>query len=197
MPHPPPPRIIEYDRVDLRGRFSIDERGAADLYGVAGVLDIVFRRANTIDLGGAAHFWWLYEHMDLSIPYPERAISGILRTQKRSGIWGTRLFNAPIPQGIDFDAINEHRLAYKALSPQAQERVRPAITESVDRYAQAVHLHLSPEGSMLGLYHTTHKLVGLLNAVAETNALCDDLGIERRFVTRRERRPALDVVAWQ
>jgi hypothetical protein len=172
----------------------IDERTG---YWKNGILDGVFRRANTIDLGGAAHFWWIYNRVGRTIPYPRKAIVGILRTQKPSGIWGTRLFNAPIPQGIDFDAINGYRLAYRALSPTERMEVRDEIIESVDRYACAVALHLTPDGALLDLYHSTHKLVGLMNALAETNALCDDLGIPRRFLFEGEWRPALDVVTWQ
>lgn len=167
-----------------------------------GVLDVVLRRPNTIDLGGAAHFWWLYDRIGVAIPYPEKAIRGILRTQKRSGIWGTRLFNAPIPQGIDFDAINGYRLAYSALSTVERSagsgaELRESIIDSVYRYARAVDMHLSTSGSMQELYHSTHKLVGLLNAIAETNALCEQLGIAPVFETEGEWRSALEVVTWQ
>ncbi len=162
-----------------------------------GVMDVVLRRPNTIDLGGAAHFWWLYDHMDLEIPYPALAIEGILRTQKPSGIWGTRLFNAPIPQGIDFDAMNGYLLAWRVLSQSEREEYLPRIEESVNRYARAVYMHLSPAGAMQDLYHSTHKLVGLMNAIAETNELSDALGIPRTFQTEREWRSALRAVAWQ
>jgi hypothetical protein len=162
-----------------------------------GVLDRVWRRPTTIDLGGAAHFWWIYHHLGRPIPYPEKVVPSILALQRESGLWGTRLFNGAYPQGIDFDALNGLRLAWLQLSEEARSAQRGQILEALDRYACAADAHLNGEGSVERLFRTSHKLVGTLNALAELDLLHRTLTGASKLETPRPLRSALTEVAWQ
>ncbi len=162
-----------------------------------GIGDYILRDPTTVDLGGAAHFWWIYHHLDRKIPYAEKAIEGILSLQKDSGIWGNRLFNGPFPQGIDFDAVNGYRFAYHSLSSKQQNRYRERIIDSLNIYACAVHSFLNRPGAIHEYYHSAHKLVGTLNAIAETNQLHTELTGEPIFILPKTWKSALDVVTWQ
>jgi hypothetical protein len=162
-----------------------------------GVLDLVWRRPTAIDLGGAAHFWWIYHHLGRPIPRPEKAIDSILTLQRKTGLWGTRLFNGAYPQGIDFDALNGLRLAWSQLSAETRSARRSEVVASLDRYACAAAAHLDADGSVDRLFPTPHKLVGTLNALAELDLLYTELTGEPKLETPAPLRSALTQVAWQ
>lgn len=103
----------------------------------------------------------------------------------------------PIPQGIDFDAVNGYRLACEALSAEGRGRARDRIVATLEQYGCAVAMHLSPDDSMSELYHSTDKLVGLFNAIAESNAVLQQLEGRDLFLLEGEWRSKLYVVAWQ
>jgi hypothetical protein len=151
----------------------------------------------TIDLGGAAHFWWIYYHLGEEIPHAPQAMESILRTRRRTGIWGGRVFNGAFPQGIDFDAINGYRFLLGSVSPDFREGITEQIIASVDQYACALDFHLNRPGSLEDLYNSSHKLVGLLNTLAEVNLLYSELTGEAKLTGVGELRSALDFVAWQ
>jgi hypothetical protein len=162
-----------------------------------GAFDRVWRAPTTIDLGGAAHFWWIYHHLGHPIPYPEKVISNILALQGETGLWGTRLFNGAYPQGIDFDALGGLRLAWLQLPEEARSARRSQILAALDRYACAADAHLNSEGSVERLFRTSHKLVGTLNALAEVDLLHRTLTGAPKLETSNPLRSALTEVAWQ
>jgi hypothetical protein len=162
-----------------------------------GLLDRVWRRPTTIDLGGAAHFWWIYHHLGRPIPHPERVVASILFLQRETGLWGTRLFDGASPQGIDFDALNGLRLAWAQLSEEARAARRGQIVAALDRYACAAEAHLDADASVERLFRTSHKLVGTLNALAELDLLYTALTGGRKLETPAPLRSALTRVAWQ
>jgi len=162
-----------------------------------GVLDHIWRGPTTVDLGGAAHFWWIYHHLGRAIPYPEKAVSNILALQRDTGLWGTRLFNGAYPQGIDFDALGGLRLAWLHLPEEARSAHHGQILAALDRYACAADAHLNSEGSVERLFRTSHKLVGTLNALAELDLLHRTLTGTPKLQTPRPLRSTLTEVAWQ
>jgi hypothetical protein len=162
-----------------------------------GVLDLVWRRPTTVDLGGAAHFWWVYHHLGRPIPHPEKVIDNILALQRETGLWGTRLFNGAYPQGIDFDALNGLRLAWSQLSEESRSARRSQIVTALDRYACAAIAHLEANGSVERLFRRPHKLVGTLNALAELDLLYQALTGRPKLETAVPLRSALTRVAWQ
>jgi hypothetical protein len=162
-----------------------------------GALDLVWHRPTTVDLGGAAHFWWIYHHLGRPVPHPEKVIAHIVALQRETGLWGTRLFNGAHPQGIDFDALNGLRLAWSQLSPQARSARRGRIVAALDRYACVAGAHLNADGSVERLFRTPHKLVGALNALAELDLLYREIAGRPKLETSSPLRSALTRVAWQ
>lgn len=162
-----------------------------------GIMDFVLVDTTTIDLGGAAHFWWIYHHLGQPIPHPEKVIDGIISLQKKSGIWGNKLFNGPFPQGIDFDAVNGFRYAYGALPVEKQSQYREKILKSLNIYACAVNRFLNQPGAIHRYYHSAHKLVGTLNAIAETNQLHIQLTGTPIFLLPKNWQSTLNVISWQ
>ncbi len=159
--------------------------------------DRIVRRPTTIDLGGAAHFWWIYQHSGRPIPEPRKVIDGILGLQRASGLWGARIFNGAYPQGIDFDALNGLRLAWAAASPELRRARQSPMVQALERYACAATDHLGPEGAVLERYATLHKFVGTANALAELNLLHEELTGRPAIATPVSLRSVLDIVAWQ
>ena len=163
--------------------------------------DRVLRRPTTLDLGGAAHFWWLFDRLGRPIPSPERAIESILALQRRTGIWGSRLFGGRFPQGIDFDALHGLRIAWRSLpadlSAARREALADRIRASLDRYARAAHAWLTPAGAVARLFPAPHKLVGTLDALAELELAAHAIVGESRVGAPRPLRSALTRVSWQ
>jgi hypothetical protein len=155
------------------------------------------RRPTTIDLGGAAHFWWVYHHLGRPIPHPEKVVASIVALQRETGLWGTRLFNGAYPQGIDFDALNGLRLAWPQLSEEARSARRSQTVATLDRYACAADAHLNADESVERVFRTSHKLVGTLNALAELDLLYRTLTGSPKLETSTRLRSALTRVAWQ
>ncbi len=162
-----------------------------------GPLDRLWRRPTAIDLGGAAHFWWLYERLGRAIPHPERAVESILGLQRRSGLWGNRLFGGAYPHGLDFDALRGLRAAWPELPPGRREALRAPLARALDRYVRAVDRHLNAPGSVARRFPSLHKLVGTLHALAELELLSRAATGGSRLAMPRPWRSALDVVSWQ
>jgi hypothetical protein len=159
--------------------------------------DRLVRRPTTLDLGGAAHFWWLFDRLGRPIPHAAKVCDGILGLQRATGLWGSRIFGGRFPHGIDFDALNGLRLAWNALGPDERAARRGAIGAALDRYGRAAHAWLTPPGAVARLLRAPHKLVGTLDALAE-------LDLAGRAILGEGRRPvapalcsALTRVAWQ
>ncbi len=159
--------------------------------------DRVLRKPTTLDLGGAAHFWWLYDRLGRSIPHPARAVAGIVRLQRRTGLWGSRIFGGRFPQGIDFDALHGLRVAWPRLSEVERRGLRGPVEAALRRYADAAHAWLLAEGSCTRLIRKTHKLVGTLDALAELDHGSRTILGSSCVATSRPLRSALTRVCWQ
>ncbi len=159
--------------------------------------DRVLRRPTTLDLGGAAHFWWLFDRCGRPIPRPEQAADGILALQRRSGLWGSRLFGGAFPQGIDFDALHGLRVAWRDASGGFRRARRERLARALERYTGTAHAMLTARGAVARLFRAPHKLVGTLNALAELDALAQAVFGHRCTAMRRPLRSALTRVSWQ
>ncbi|MDJ0787403.1 MAG: hypothetical protein QNK05_11390 [Myxococcota bacterium] len=156
--------------------------------------DRLLRRPNALDLGGAAHFWWLYDRSGRPIPHPERALDGILGLQRSNGLWGNRVFGGAFPQGLDFDALHGLRIAWRDAGSPAS-RV-PALQSAISRYARVAHAMLTPAGAVERCFRAPHKLVGTLDALAELEALGRTV-LGESVVGGAELTSALTHVSWQ
>ncbi len=159
--------------------------------------DRILRGPTTVDLGGAAHFWWLYDRLGRAIPFPEQAFDAVLGLQRRSGLWGSRLYGGAMPQGIDFDALYGLRVAWGRCSEAFRFSRRDRLGAALDRYVRAAHAQLTPPGAVDRRFHTLHKLVGTLNALAELDALGHGLFGRRLVGAAPALRSALTQVSWQ
>jgi hypothetical protein len=163
--------------------------------------DRLWRRPTTLDLGGAAHFWWLFDRLGRPVPRPDLAIESILGLQRRTGLWGSRVFGGRFPQGIDFDALHGLRVAWRdrpaAVSDARRASLRARIRTALDRYTRAAHAWLSPDGAVERWLRTPHKLVGTLDALAELDLAARAILGEPRVRTPSRLRSALIRVAWQ
>jgi hypothetical protein len=157
--------------------------------------DRVLRRPTTLDLGGAAHFWWLHDRLGRRIPCAARAFAGILALQRRSGLWGSRVFGGAFPQGIDLDALNGLRLAWRGLDDGAREAGRAPLRATLERYAETAHAVLCAPAALERHFRGPHKLVGTLNALAELDLLSRTVFDEP--TTRPALRSTLTAVCWQ
>ncbi len=161
-----------------------------------GPLDRLWRRPTPLDLGGAAHFWWLYARLGRPIPRPEAAIDAILGLQRRSGLWGSRLFGGAFPQGLDFDALHGLRIAWSDASPSFRSTRRGRLERALDRYARTAARMLGTDGWQRWIAGP-HKLVGTLDALAELDRLSRELLGDSLLRTPRPWRSALERVSWQ
>ncbi len=159
--------------------------------------DRLWRRPTAVDLGGAAHFWWLYDRLGQPVPHPERVIDGILGLQRRSGLWGSRVFGGAFPHGLDLDALHGLRVAWRAADAGFRASCHSRLLAGLARYAAAADRLLNPPGAVERWFRGPHKLVGTLNALAELDALFRELGGDSPLVTPRPWRSTLRVVTWQ
>lgn len=159
--------------------------------------DRVLRRPTTLDLGGAAHFWWLYDRLGRPLPHPARVLDGILGLQRPSGLWGSRIFGGAFPHGIDFDALHGLRVAWRDLAGPAREARRTRVEAALARYGRAAHDALCRPDATARLFRTPHKLVGTLDALAELDAASETVLGRRCSEGHPALRSALSRVAWQ
>lgn len=159
--------------------------------------DRLWRRPTPLDLGGAAHFWWLFERGGRPLPHADRVLDGILGLQRSDGLWGSRWFGGAYPHGLDFDALHGLRRAWLDATPAAREPRRARLAECLVRYADAAHAFLTPSGAVARWFRTPHKLVGTLDALAELERAARVVLGSSLVTTPRPLRSALERVSWQ
>ncbi|HUT54079.1 MAG TPA: hypothetical protein VM658_11875 [bacterium] len=148
------------------------------------------------DLGGAAHFWWIYQHRGRPMPYPRRVIDTVLGLQLESGLWDKKLIKGDFPYCINLDAVNGLKAAWLELSGQGEEYRTHDIVSALDRYFFRCHEVLTKDGSVAGLYDNSHDLPGAIIGVAEADGFFRAATGKSRIRTSREWRSVLDVICW-
>jgi hypothetical protein len=144
------------------------------------IYNLIIRKPTVIELGGAAHFWWIYQKADVAIPYPEKAIDSIISVQKATGLYKGH------PFCIDFDGVNGLVTAFSCLSEQQREKYRKRVKDSINKSFNAVVDYLN-EHSFDSIYSNSHGLPGALAVLAESGrakklGLCDeDFGCKEPF----------------
>lgn len=111
------------------------------------------------DLGGAAHFIWLYDRLGVRHPHPEPLLRHALRLQRPSGLFADR------PSCLDLDFT--HVISYAARLGAARDV--DAVDEAMLRNGLAVLAHVLDE-PRLGAYEDSHGLPGALCAVAQVDS---------------------------
>jgi hypothetical protein len=148
-------------------------------------------------LGGASHFWWIYQYHKKDIPKPKAAIDHILRLQEKNGFWDSQLFGADSPYCIDLDSINGLRFAFHQIKKQSQASYKEKeILESVRLFVTKAHEVLNQKDSLKKLYKNSHKLPGAVIAIAEANLFYQELTGESLIDTPIQWQSPLPVAAW-
>ncbi|MBD3316124.1 MAG: hypothetical protein GF344_10075 [Chitinivibrionales bacterium] len=120
-----------------------------------------YRKPTVIDLGGAAHFWWIYEKCNRPIPYPANLIPSIVSVQKPNG-----LYKGETPFCIDFDAVNGIITAISQLNAKEHGNAYSSAATSIEKSWNALIAILSSV-DLSTLYPHSHGLPGALAALAE------------------------------
>ena len=111
------------------------------------------------DVGGAAHFIWLYDRLGVRHPHPEPLLRHALRLQRPGGLFGDR------PSCLDLDFT--HIIAYAARLGAAQDI--DAVDDAMLRNGMAVLNHVL-DPARLEEFEDSHGLPGALCAVAQVDA---------------------------
>jgi len=110
------------------------------------------------ELGGAVHYYWIYEYFDHPFPYPERAIDSTLILQNEKGTW-----HKDFSYCIDLDAI----FFLTRCCKQTQGYRKEDIRQSLLKYLGYVMEKLQDKEFLFETYTSAHKLTGYLCAIAE------------------------------
>lgn len=111
------------------------------------------------DVGGAAHFLWLYDRLGVSHPSPEAMLRAALRLQRSDGLFSGR------PGCIDLDFT--HLFSYVAR--QGRRASLDDVDQAMLRNGVAVLRHLLAKDHLFA-YEESHGLPGALGALAQVDA---------------------------
>lgn len=119
---------------------------------------IIKNRLTKHELGGAIHYYWIYEFLNRPIPYPERVIDSTLKLQNKLGLWDKN-----VSYCIDLDAIFSLLRCLKQTRGYREEDIKSAIKKYLDYTIPC----LNDKQFLFNCYNNTHKLTGCLGAIAE------------------------------
>lgn len=122
--------------------------------------NLIYRKPTLIDMGGAVHFFWIYEARQRPFPYPEKIIPATISLQKESGLYKNH------PFCIDLDGNFCVIRSYLQLTSDKQQKWQTAV------YHSAAHNFNSIIGTLLArpfieIYSNSHDLPGALAALVE------------------------------
>ncbi|MBD3253879.1 MAG: hypothetical protein GF383_02245 [Candidatus Lokiarchaeota archaeon] len=110
------------------------------------------------ELGGAVHYYWIYEFLNRPIPYPEKIIDSTLALQNDMGTWDTIDSYC-----IDLDAIFCLTRCLRQTSTYRIEEIKSSIL----KYLEHVTNTINNKEFFYSHYNSTHRLTGFLCAIAE------------------------------
>jgi len=144
------------------------------------------KKLTVADLGGAAHFYWIYGARGRPFPYPEQTLLSTLQLQRDNG-----LYKGDKPWCIDLDANYCIIRSYLQLDEEAKTRWHTKVYRAVERNAKAA-LNVLGSPAFHEAYRNSHELPGALIALIECGKLDDFFGDGE---LQRWKHP-LDQVAW-
>ena len=128
---------------------------------------ILSRRPDISDVGGAAHFLWLYDRLGVRHPRAEAMLAGALELQRDDGLFS----NEPGCLDLDF----AHLFSYAARLGVREDLHH--VDDAMLRNGIAVLGRLLGHGGLEG-YVESHRLPGALCAVAQVDAYLRWRGLE-------------------
>jgi hypothetical protein len=128
--------------------------------------NILIKKPTIIDLGGAVHFYWIYDRLGVPFPYPESLIQSTLNLQKPDGLYKDH------PFCIDLDANFCLIRALLSLPEGRQHEYRAKVYQSTEKNVTKILSILSGH-SLEEVYEDSHGLPGALAALVECKHLPD------------------------
>ncbi len=116
------------------------------------------KRLTKHELGGAIHYYWVYEYMQRPISYPDKVIDSTLQLQNEIGLWG-----GDVSYCIDLDAIFSLLRCSKQLGGYREDDIHQAI----HKYLEYTIPSLNNKDFLFNRYTSAHRLTGCLEAIAE------------------------------
>jgi len=110
------------------------------------------------ELGGAVHYYWIYEFFKRPWPYPKKIIDSTLVLQNEKGTW-----HHEFSYCIDLDAIHSLTRCLKQTNGYREEDVRTALQKYIN-YAIPI---FNQRDFIFTNYTSAHKLTGYVSAIAE------------------------------
>lgn len=126
--------------------------------------NLLYRKPTLIDMGGAVHFFWIYEALGRPFPYPEAVIESTLTLQRPDGLYKDH------PFCIDLDGNYCLIRAYLQLPEEKQSVYRDRVYRSAERNFEAVVKALTAQ-PLEEIYTDSHGLPGALAALVECTKL--------------------------
>jgi len=148
------------------------------------------------DLGGAAHFWWIYQERGRPLPYPEKVIDTVLGLQRDNGLWEQYKTKDTYPTCINCDAINGINAAHAQLLDKGTEYRTGDILRSYDRFMVECGRILNGPDSLERHYKNSHDLPGAFIGIAEADRFMRSYFGESSLDTRQEWRSVLEKICW-
>ena len=128
--------------------------------------NLIYRKPTLIDMGGAVHFFWIYEALDRPFPYPEAVIESTLKLQQANGLYKDH------PFCIDLDGNFCLIRSFLQLPEERKSLYRDRVYDAVEKNFEAIVKALT-EKPLEEIYDDSHGLPGALAALVECAKLPD------------------------
>lgn len=126
--------------------------------------NVVIRKPTLIDMGGAVHFYWLYQALNRPFLFPEKVIQSTLELQRANGLY------KDYPYCIDLDGNYCLIRPYLQLSEDRREEYKHTVYLAVERNFEAI-INALLERPLMKNYSDSHGLPGALAALVECTKL--------------------------
>ncbi len=128
--------------------------------------NLVIKRPTLIDLGGAAHFYWIYNACNREIRFPDKVIHSTIQLQRKDGLY------KDYPFCIDLDANNAIVHSYLQLDEQKQKKYKSIVLSSLEKNFNSTLTILNKQ-SLADIYGNSHGLPGALAGLVECTKISD------------------------
>ena len=122
--------------------------------------NLLYRKPTLIDMGGAVHFFWIYEAQRRPFPYPDAVIRATLTLQRAGGLYKDH------PFCIDLDGNFCTIRAYLQLPEERRVLYREHVYRAAERNFEAIVQALTTR-PLAEIYRDSHGLPGALAALVE------------------------------
>jgi len=143
---------------------------------------LIKNRLTKNELGGAVHYYWIYEFFKRPWPYPEKIIDSILLLQNEKGTW-----HHEFSYCIDLDAVHALIRCLKQTEGYRKKDIEMALL----KYLKYAIPYFTDREFIFNNYPSTHKLTGYVSAIAELYNFMPE-----RFEVKKPWIQTLDITPW-